>query len=152
MYKKRLLLLGTGLISLLTGSAIYLIYRPESLLMFRWIESVGLYDALMLVRQEFKVSELLFSGWVIQSLPFGLWVLSYMLIITAIWADSDSESYKLWFWIVPIISIISELFQSLRILPGVFDIVDLATIVLLIFFALIMANYNCFTRGVCNYE
>jgi hypothetical protein len=52
-------------------------------------------------------------------------VSSYLFYIKAIWWQRQGRSFRLWFWIVPLISIAAEIGQLLNIVPGYFDPLDL---------------------------
>jgi hypothetical protein len=115
---------------LLIGSMIYVLFRPTSLLMFHWADSLGLTVLIHALRSYSHSTAKFLPNWFVYSLPFALWVSSYLFCIRAIWWRSSCRSRYLWFWCVPIISVTSELCQHLRILPGTFDFLDLLTICL----------------------
>lgn len=122
----RICIICLAAVLLTIGSAIYLLFRPTSLLMFHWADSIGLMGLLNTLRANSHGASRRLFPWVIYSLPFALWVLSYMLCIKTIWWRSSGSSwYHTWFWCVPVVSIASELCQRMRILPGTFDPVDL---------------------------
>lgn len=122
-----------ALLALTIGGIIYIGYRPTNLAMFNWFETLGLSDIVELIRQE--VQRYTFPYWIIYNIPAGLWLLSYMLIIDAIW-DKQKENgitYILFTYSLAFFAIISELLQFANILPGTFDILDLLTYILTIF-------------------
>jgi hypothetical protein len=114
--------------SLLLGSAIYILFRSESLLMFRWANLLGLFPLIHSLRLYSLEVKPVIPAWVVYSLPFALWTVSYMLFIQAIWFGHKSIYRVIWFWAVPVISLASELGQYRRFVPGTFDIFDLLTI------------------------
>jgi hypothetical protein len=114
--------------SLFLGSAIYILFRAESLLMFRWAHSLGLLPLIHFLRFYSLGVKPIIPAWIVYSLPFALWTVSYMLFIQAIWFGHKSNSRVTWFWAVPVISLASELGQYRRLVPGTFDIFDLLTI------------------------
>jgi hypothetical protein len=114
---------------LLAGSVIYLLFRPTTLLMFGWADSLGLMELMATVRNRLHFSDGYLADWAIYSLPFALWVLSYMFFVSGVWGKTSSPWRVAYFWSVPIIAIIAELAQGLRIFPGHFDLTDLATII-----------------------
>ncbi len=114
--------------SLLLGSTIYILFRSKSLLMFRWISAYGLMSVVNALRSHAQIIRTLLPGWFIYSLPFALWIISYLFFVRAIWFKSKSASRNSWFWCIPLISIAAELGQYPRIVPGTFDVFDLLTI------------------------
>jgi hypothetical protein len=113
--------------SLFLASAIYILFRAESLLMFRWAHSLGLFPLIHFMRFYSLGVKPIIPAWIVYSLPFALWTVSYMLFIQAIWFGHKSISRVIWFWAVPVISLASELGQYWRLVPGTFDIFDLLT-------------------------
>lgn len=107
---------------LMLGGIIYLGYRNEALLLFEWAHFLGL-DAIVHLFRTYA-SHYLLSSWIIYSLPDGMWLLSYMLIIDLLWGESDI-SQNFWLYILPFIAIISELSQLIVPSHGTFDFLDL---------------------------
>jgi hypothetical protein len=114
--------------SLLIGSMVYLLFRPTSLLMFHWADSLGLAALIHALRSYSHSAARLLPKWFVYSLPFALWVSSYLFCIRAIWWRSECRLRYLWLWCVPIIAVTAELCQHLGILPGTFDFLDLLII------------------------
>ena len=104
------------------GSYIYIAFRPMSLRMFSWFESINVMDTIKMIRLNPMLKTN--SSFVIYSLPNGLWAASYILIMDAIWAPSI-KTQVIFSSIIPIIGISSELLQSAGVLKGTFDIKDL---------------------------
>ncbi len=121
---------------LLAGSAVYIVFRPTSLLMFHWIDAVGLIGPIQALRTPFSAAADSLPAWFIYSVPFALWVLSYLLFVKLIWWQSPSPWRYFYFWCVPLISIASEICQYLRVIPGTFDLHDLLMLGLATAFAL----------------
>lgn len=77
--------------------------------------------------------------WVIYNLPDALWLFSYLLYIDAIWSNSFHNSlYKLFFWSIPIFSILLEFLQLANFIPGTFDIVDIMFYIISVLLVLII--------------
>ena len=72
-------------------------------------------------------------GWVVYSLPDGLWLFAYLLIIDAIWNRYDTNVPRLFITVLPFLALTSEFMQALRLMPGVFDWGDVASYLLAIF-------------------
>lgn len=112
------------------GGLIYVIYRPDSLLMFSWFRWLGLEATVNTLRTAY--GDISIYSWVKYSLPAGLWLLSYMLVVDAIWQKSRIPIYYFFIGILPAISILWELFQLLELMPGRFDMIDLLSYIIAI--------------------
>ncbi len=133
--QKKRICLATGF--LLLGSAVYILFRPASLLMFRWANDLGLMAPIHALRMHcIRVANYL-PHWFIYSSPFAFWVVAYLLFIKAIWWKSQTPLRYFWFYFVPLIAFISEIGQYLKLIPGTFDPVDLLIISLCTIFLLI---------------
>ncbi len=105
------------------GGLIYLGYRPMSLQMFTWVDTIGLTPQVIILR---NIAYDIQYNWVKYSLPDGLWLFAYMLIIDSIWNGHENISSYLFIFSLPILALLSEFFQYFNLLPGVFDLLDLA--------------------------
>lgn len=119
---RKVFLVTMAFILFIIGGYIYLVFRPMSLRMFSWFESIEIMDTIDMLR----INPILKtdSSFIIYSLPNGLWATSYILIMDAIWAPSIKMQI-LFGAIIPIVGILSELLQSAGILKGTFDTRDL---------------------------
>jgi hypothetical protein len=104
--------------------------------MFRWATALHLLPFINVVRFHSRELEPFIPAWFVYSLPFALWIISYMLFVRAIWFGHKSIARNFWFWPVPLISIATELGQYSRHVPGTFDIFDVLTIILATLLAL----------------
>lgn len=125
-----------GIVVLIIGGAIYVLYRNEHLLMFDWFQYLGISDYINRLRAE--ANGLSLYEWVKYSMPAGLWLFSYMFIIDSIWGKGSNALYKSFLYVLPVLAILSELMQCIKILPGTFDIMDLISYVLAIIVFLII--------------
>ena len=114
-----------GFIFLFIGSYLYLKFRSETLLMFKWSENLGLDFIVSLIRRSFEGLNLYQMNYFVFSAPYGLWVISFCCFIGAIWHKDSSVSAIIWRLFVPVIAISSEILQFLGFLPGTYDINDL---------------------------
>ena len=115
-------------ILLLVGSMIYLLYRPQTILLFRLIDSMGLTPYLNIIRE--KCSIFLFPPLVINSLPAGLWMASYLMIMYST-TKYQNRKYRLMFSLpLPISAILLEIMQLFGWCHGTFDIFDLVCYVI----------------------
>lgn len=107
---------------LIIGGMLYLGYRSQELLMFRWVNFLGLSNTVSSWRKICFQHPL--PEWCYYALPDGLWLLSYILLINIIW---NSHTWKsiIWIYALPAIAITSELLQLLNPYFGTFDIMDI---------------------------
>jgi hypothetical protein len=117
-------------LTLLLGSAIYLLFRISSLRMFSWISIIDLNSALDLIRVHTIRYTNKIPDWIIYSLPDGLWMFSYVSLMLCIWKNEITKQSLLWILILPIIALCSELGQMLDKVPGTFDGVDITAYII----------------------
>jgi hypothetical protein len=119
-----------GTITLLSGGLIYLLFRPDSLLMFSWLEFINLREPLESVRTFTLSYSKTLPDWLVFSAPNGLWMLSFSLYLLAIWKNVKRPEYLSWLILLSIIAVISEFLQLGKFISGHFDIVDIAAYVI----------------------
>lgn len=107
---------------LMIGGGIYILFRSKTLLMFRWFEALGLMNFIDAMRDTTK--DLALCDFITYSLPDGLWVSSYLLMVDVV-VERDSKTLLLWSSLLPGIAILFEILQFFYVIPGVFDIFDL---------------------------
>ena len=125
----RVLKIFVGLFFLILGSYLYLKFRSETLLMFKWAENFGLNFIVSSLRGSSSVLNSPQLKYVIFSAPYGMWVISFCCFIGAIWHNDSSVSAMIWRLLVPAIAIISELFQFVGLLQGTYDKNDLLVLI-----------------------
>ena len=125
----RALKIFVGLLFLLIGSYLYLKFRSETLLMFKWAKNLGLDFIVSSIRGSFESLNSDRMKYIIFSAPYGLWVISFCCFIGAIWHKDSSFSAIILRLIVPVIAVSSELLQFVGFLPGTFDINDLLVLI-----------------------
>lgn len=128
---------------LFLGLGIYIIFRPTTLLMFRWADFLGLTGIIGLLRDWMAHFGIYLPKFVIFSLPFALWVLAYLFLISYIWMGEKCLFQQIWFCCIPLVAIVAELAQIKHIIPGSFDVKDLVAII----FATV---FGFFMRTLCN--
>ena len=112
-----------ALLLILTGGMIYVLYRPESLLLFRVTDSLGITPLIDILRS--NSSRVMLPSFMINSLPAGLWTASY-LIMMYITTKFHTRRIRLMLALpLPITTIVLEFMQLLGWCPGTFDIYDL---------------------------
>lgn len=112
--------------TLFCGSLIYILFRASSLRMFIWFESLNILNFIKTIRNHTTNYAHNFSDLILYSLPDGLWLFSYISLMLYLWKNEVKYENLFWLFSVPIISIMSELGQIIKIVPGTFDITDLA--------------------------
>ena len=106
----------------LLGGCIYIAFRSTSLRMFGWFDNLGLHETIMLVRRllnDIQVPEI-----IKYCIPDGLWTLSYILFMDAIWS-SDVKKQIIFCGIIPFVGASSEILQYFNLVEGTFDVIDL---------------------------
>lgn len=144
--KNRITLFLLASFFLLLGSSIYLLFRSTTLLMFNWTNILGISTSIGTIRSWLSGFEQYLPKWIIYSLPFSLWISSYILFVKVIWWDSKLLIRYVWFLCLPICSIIAELSQKINFIPGCFDIMDMYTILLGILFSFITITFHCSSK------
>jgi len=133
---------------LLLGVVLYVLFRPTTLQIFHWADSLGLTESISTLRYLVHGSDRYLPNLIIYSLPFALWISFYLLFVSVIWAGSTSSIRFVWFWSIPIIAIAVELAQGLHLLPGYFDPVDLVTIIFATILASLLNKFPKLRKGV----
>ena len=112
-----------ALLLILTGGMIYVLYRPESLLLFRVTDSLGMTPLIDIVRS--NTSKVMLPSFMINSLPAGLWTASYLMMMY-ITTKFHTRRIRLMLALpLPVMAIVLELMQFFSWCPGTFDIYDL---------------------------
>jgi len=111
--------------ALLLGGVIYLLFHTSEPVFFKWIHASGTGNWLEPVRHGSLSLITHLPGWIVFSLPAGLWAFAYALAITAVWRGSRSEQRYFWMASIPILVIGFEILQYTGIINGTFCIQDL---------------------------
>lgn len=128
--KKNIIL---GLIPVILGGIIYMTYRADSLLMFKWFRNqVQINSLITFLRTNFTLQNLKIPNWAKYSLPDALWILSFTYLILLIWDFKINKQSIMWISFPPLIGLFSELGQLIHIIPGTFDITDLIFLIIAI--------------------
>lgn len=112
-----------GVVFLMFGCSIYLLFRSKSLNIYLWCRSLGLSQFIDNIRYTLQDCQL--NDFVRFSLPDGLYCAAYILFIDAIWHDNKGIIKYIILSIVPIITVFSEVLQYFGIVKGTFDLTDL---------------------------
>ena len=114
--------LPLGMMLLLTGGMTYLLFRPQTLLMFHVTDALGLSAVINSMRKGIS-SQL--PEFIIYNLPGALWAAAYILTIDSLMFRQSVMPRILVSGIIPVIGAVSELLQLIGLLPGTFDVADL---------------------------
>ncbi|WP_291151809.1 hypothetical protein [Flavobacterium sp. UBA7680] len=93
--------------------------------MFHWINTIGFLEELLKIRQTLTPVKVIIPEWVLFALPDGLWMFSYMSLILLVWKNNISRESVIWIFIIPFVSLLSEVLQAIKVIPGTFDKIDL---------------------------
>lgn len=122
---RALSLLMHVIIPIIFGGTIYLLFRSRSLLMFRWINALGMEPALNTIRRYCATISTGSSNWIFYSLPDGLWVYSITAFMFIIWDRRLSRRCFVWIAVGPLLALGGEIGQGFGAISGTFDITDL---------------------------
>ena len=111
--------IGLSLLLFFIGGMIYLMFRSESLAMFRWCENLHIKEYVDALRVPYTLPQ-----WVVYSLPDGLWLCSYVLFVSVIWNFDLKQGWP-YIFSLPAIAIGSELLQAFDWMRGTFDWIDM---------------------------
>lgn len=125
MFVKRITLeRALALGCLLMGIGIYLLFRNRGHLGFIVFDCIGMGAAVDEVRK--LVDGVYVSEFVRFCLPDGLWTLSYILFSDSVNRHESEIKRLALVSVVPLLGVVSELLQLVQLVPGVFDVADLA--------------------------
>ena len=136
----------TALTLLLIGGVLYLLFRPRTLLMHQIFDMLGFGTTLDSWRN-ISIS-LAMPEWCVYILPGALWSAAYIFIIDAILHDVSVAHRLSVAAFIPVAGVLSELLQLPAILPGTFDIADIAAYIVPFIIYLIIQVSDGFLRFV----
>ncbi|MBN4054930.1 hypothetical protein JYT15_00315 [Acidimicrobium ferrooxidans] len=110
---------------LAVGSALYVLWRPTNLLVFRWLDAAGLLSVSYAARSVVGVWPGVLPEWILYSLPDGLWIYAFTSWMSSIWKGAGGLSAIAWIYSGMVLGIGSELGQGLGLVPGTFELNDL---------------------------
>ena len=110
------------------GGAIYVLWRPKTLLMFSWFTVLGLGEPVAHIRALAAPAASSVPHWVYYSLPQALWLLSGCVAIHAVWRNWSSVNEQMWVVVALTIAAGGEIGQALHVVPGAYDSRDLVLI------------------------
>ena len=121
-------------IPIIIGALIYIFFRTNSLFVFNWLKTIGLYDFVIYLRTFTIPYRNYLPHWILFSLPDALWTYSITYLMLGIWCFEKSNIKYLWIFLGPFVGITSEILQIYKVIPGTFDVVDLYLILFFVLF------------------
>ena len=115
-----------GTLPVIFGGLIYLTYRTDDLIMFGWFSKIGLSDTIDFLRSSQYLQNLTIPSWIKFSLPDALWLFSFNYVLMTLWNFNLNRQSAFWLLFAPAIGLFSEIGQLIKLVPGTFDLVDLA--------------------------
>ena len=115
--------LFVALISLSLAGMIYILFRSTDMYMFLPVKACGGLSSLNEIRFAFAGCHL--PDWFLYSLPDGLWLYAYMLIVRCLWYNDNSVIKVLFLSVLPVFAITIEVLQFLSLYFGTGDIIDI---------------------------
>jgi len=110
----------TSLLVFLIGLSIYILFRNNNILLFQVFPKPVFLEMFPL---RVRADSILMSLF-LYNLPDGLWFLSGLLIIRAVWL-TNIKWRLVYFCIFSIIALSMEIFQIFDTIPGTFDFLDI---------------------------
>ncbi|AKF09126.1 hypothetical protein DB32_006275 [Sandaracinus amylolyticus] len=114
------------ILPLIVGGAIYLGWRDGSLLGWRWADALGVREVASALRGSLRATDIVLPEWALFSLPDALWVYALTWALSRVHAESDVKERALALFVPLALGPGAELAQLARVVPGTFDVLDLA--------------------------
>lgn len=112
------------LMPIIVGGLIYLLTRPDSLLMFDWLKKIGLAENIAIIRSKLKINDLL-QNWIIYNSPAWIWTFSLTVLLGIIWNYKINKDSLIILLIPSFLGILFEILQKTKLINGTFDFIDL---------------------------
>jgi hypothetical protein len=114
------------ILPIFVGAGIYSLWRSKALLVFAWYRWFGLYAPVLTLRAHFANARHLIPGMILYSLPDGLWVYSFTVLLGYIWFQKRQRYARLFWTLLPVaMAVGAEIGQAFRIVRGTFDWTDM---------------------------
>lgn len=113
-----------GILFIINGGLIYIIWRGGDLLLFHWFKALGLFPLITTIRVTISNSIESVPEWFCYSLPNAFWCFGGILIIGSIWGKLYKEK-RIWIIFFSIIAVSEEIIQLFSWSSGTFDVRDL---------------------------
>ena len=121
--KTRYIYFSLSLFSLIAGVVIYYFFRNSNILIYKWLNFLPRNDGIIV----FLSNTSFLTNFFLYNLPGGLWLLSGLLFLRAIWHEKPKTflKYKVFFLFT---AFLLEFLQTFDAIAGTFDIFDVLTI------------------------
>ena len=116
------------IIPMIIGGIIYIIFRDKNLIMFKWFNKIGILDFIDYLRYLFS-NLILLPNWIKFNLPDGIWTYSLTSLMLIIWYR-ETENFWFLYLFIPILGLMFELGQLMKIIPGTYDNIDIAFVLI----------------------
>jgi hypothetical protein len=133
--------------TMFVGGMIYVLWRPDTLIMFSWFKTLGLQNSVEELRRVASPYASIFPSWVIYALPQALWFFSGLVAFHSIWATRSKKIYWIYFSGFVSIAFTTEFGQLLNVVPGHFDVSDVLWLLIAGILALII-TFPTIQKGV----
>jgi hypothetical protein len=110
---------------LFLGGFIYILFRSESLLMFKWFNLLSVDGLIHHLRIQVVPYRHFVPEFIIFSFPDGIWLYSLTVVMGGLWHNASISTRLFWISIGPILGIGGEFGQIFGFVPGTFDYNDL---------------------------
>lgn len=104
------------------GGLIYIMFRPDTTLLFYTLVKAGFAESLYQIRAAATAS---LPYWVVYCLPNALWVAAYILITDMVLTGWAMRPKLLAASVIMAVGVASEMLQSVAMVPGTFDLADI---------------------------
>lgn len=124
--KRGVLQLVLAFCLLFAGGITYVLFRPDTTLLFCALTKLGAAETLYHLRTTVEIE---LPYWVVYCLPNALWVCAYILIADMVLTGWSNRTKLIVSSLIMTIGVASEMMQSAGILPGTFDFADIVAYV-----------------------
>jgi hypothetical protein len=114
-----------GVLPVVLGAAVYVLFRSPRLRVFGWLEAVGLGDVVPAARAWARPAAEHLPGWLLYSAPDGLWVYGLTACLALVWRGAPGRARRAWLCAGLALGAGGELGQLAGWVPGVWDPADL---------------------------
>lgn len=108
---------------ILLGGLIYILYRPENILLFKVADRLGITPLIDIARSNASLLQL--PSFIVYSLPAGLWTASYLMMMHVSTKTYTKKVRLMLSLPLPLSALVLEIMQLVGWCPGTFDIYDL---------------------------
>ena len=140
----RLTYCGAAFLAFFAGIAIYLFFRNHDIALFQFLPTPSFLGSL---RIPVRTDNILVSMFIF-NLPHGLWCLAGLLVIRAVWL-TNTKWRAIYAGLFVLIAFVMEISQLFGVIPGTFDVFDMAFVAIFCFAESLI--FNGFVKGeLCN--